>query len=126
MLSLGTFRKNASKLSGKTWHQVFLLALLLIISSCDNATPNASSEFMVWGNCNMCKSTIEKSLDVKGVSTADWNKDSKLIAVAYDTTLISLPQLHQLIALSGYDTELEKGDDAAYKELPECCQYQRK
>jgi len=89
-----------------------------------HATKTAS--FKVWGNCDMCKETIEGSLKVDGIATADWNKDTKLMSVAFDSTKISLDQIEKNVASVGYDTELHKGDDKAYAGLPECCQYERK
>ena len=84
------------------------------------------STFKVWGNCETCKETIEGSLKVDGVSAADWNVDSKMIAVSYDTTKISLDQVEKNIASVGYDNVKYKGDDAAYEKLPNCCKYDRR
>ena len=86
----------------------------------------ATSTFKVWGNCEMCKETIEGSLKVDGVSKADWSTETKMINVSYDTTKMSLDQIQKNIALVGYDNEKYKGDDKAYSGLPECCQYERK
>lgn len=86
----------------------------------------ATSTFKVWGNCDMCKETIESSLKVNGVTKADWSTETKMISVAYDTIKISLDQVQKNIASVGYDNEMYKGDDIAYKALPECCQYDRK
>ncbi len=85
-----------------------------------------TSTFKVWGNCEMCKETIEGSLKVEGVSKADWNVDSKIMAVSYDEKKISLDQIQKNIASVGYDNLKYKGDDKAYSQLPECCQYERK
>lgn len=84
------------------------------------------SKFKVWGNCNTCKETIEKSLQVKGATNADWNTDTKIMTVLYDTTLISLDQIEKNIAAAGYDNVKYRGNDNAYSQLPDCCQYQRK
>lgn len=85
-----------------------------------------TSTFKVWGNCEMCKETIEGSLKVDGVTKADWNKESKIITIAYDDKKITLDQIQKNIALVGYDNEKYKGNDSAYNELPGCCQYDRK
>jgi len=109
----------------------------LIATACGNKTENAInktetqngvtvSTFKVWGNCEMCKETIEGSLNVNGISKADWNVDSKIMTVTYDNSKISLDQIQKNIATAGYDNEKYKGDDSAYKELPDCCQYDRK
>lgn len=93
-----------------------------------NETENraTTSTFKVWGNCEMCKKTIESSLKTEGITKADWNVDSKIITVTYDNSRITLEQIQKNIASVGYDNEKFKGDDDAYKNLPECCQYKRK
>lgn len=99
--------------------------VLLLISSC-NGIPNAKTEtFKVWGNCGMCKKTIEKALAVDGIK-ADWNKTTKMITVTYDSKKYTIAQIHKMIAAAGYDTELERGNDVAYSKLHECCKYDRK
>ena len=82
--------------------------------------------FTVWGNCEMWKETIEKSLKVEGVERANWDVDKKLINVKFDANKINLDQIQKNIALAGYDNVKYKGDDKAYKKLHACCQYERK
>jgi len=97
-------------------------------SSLKTVTVNGTttSTFKVWGNCEMCKETIEGALKVDGVSKADWNVETKVMTVSYDTTKISLDQIMKYIAGVGYDTEKYKSDDKTYSNLPGCCQYERK
>lgn len=108
-------------------------AFLILAVSCNSGTNNESainsnktSSFKVWGNCNMCKETIESSLKVEGIAHADWNTESKVITISYDSTKISLGQIQKNIASVGYDNDAYKGDDKTYSKLPECCQYERK
>ncbi|MBL7891253.1 MAG: heavy-metal-associated domain-containing protein [Bacteroidia bacterium] len=98
---------------------------LVYLSSCAPSSAK-TTEFKVWGNCGMCKETIEGSLKTDGVIEANWNKDTKMIRVKYDTLMINLDDIHKQIAGVGYDTEKMKGDDTAYANLHECCQYKRK
>jgi mercuric ion binding protein len=86
----------------------------------------STSTFKVWGNCDMCKETIETSLKVDGISKADWNTETKMITVSFDSTKINLDQIQKNIANVGYDNVTYKGDDKAYSELADCCQYDRK
>lgn len=106
-----------------------LLTLItaLFISSCSTQpSANAKAEFKVWGNCKMCKKTIESAINKKeGVAQAEWNVKSKQITVAYDSTKISLKDIQQYIAAAGYDNEGLRGDDKAYAGLHECCRYDR-
>lgn len=82
--------------------------------------------FKVWGNCRMCEKTIEKSLKIKGVSNSNWDRDTKMITVIFDSTIITLQSIHKTIASVGHDTELEMADDESYNNLNGCCQYERK
>lgn len=107
----------------------FIFALFFIFSCKNNETQKeglSAASFKVWGNCEMCKETIEKAVAVNGVSKADWNTETKQINVSYDSTKISLDAIQKAIAAAGYDNETYKGDDKAYHLLPECCQYDRK
>ncbi len=81
----------------------------------------------VWGNCGMCKKTIEGALKgVDGVSAASWNKKSKMLDVTFDDSKISAKQIEEKVAASGYDTQNIKADDKAYNGLDKCCKYDRK
>ena len=90
------------------------------------AQSKTETVFGVRGNCGMCKSTIEKSVNnVDGVFEATWDKETKQIAISYDNMKTDVMALHKAIAKSGYDTEKVKADENAYNNLPGCCQYDR-
>lgn len=108
-----------------------LLLCILAMFACggrsnSNVTANSNATFKIWGNCEMCKETIEGSLKVEGIKSADWDKDTKMMTVAFDSTKVTLDQIEKNVSAVGYDTEKFRGDDHAYAGLPECCQYQRK
>lgn len=91
------------------------------------ASNSQTAQFQVWGNCEMCKRTIEKAaLAVNGVSAADWNVDTHQISVSFDPSLVKIEQVHQAIAAAGYDTDQVKADNNAYGKLHTCCQYERR
>ncbi len=105
------------------------LFLAFVLFSCSAGMPEhaVESEFKVWGNCGMCKKTIENSLkEAPGVVSADWNKDTKMMTLVFDTTKTDVRSVQEQIATSGYDTELVRGNDEAYAALHECCLYERK
>ena len=82
--------------------------------------------FKVYGNCDMCKETIEGALKKKdGVLKKDWNTKTKMITVTYDPAKITLQQIHQKIADAGYDTDKAKAKDETYNKLHSCCKYER-
>jgi copper chaperone CopZ len=87
---------------------------------------NTTDTFKVYGNCGMCKKTIEKSLkNVDGVEKANWDKETKIMVVTYDSSIIGLKEIKQKIADVGYDTDSTRATDEAYNNLHGCCQYDR-
>lgn len=88
-------------------------------------TLNKTATFKVYGNCDMCKSRIEKALKTTGVKAADWEKKSKMLTVKYDSSMISEGKIHEYISSAGHDTEKMKAPDKVYKKLHKCCQYER-
>ncbi|MDF2450093.1 MAG: heavy-metal-associated protein [Bacteroidota bacterium] len=103
---------------------VFIFGLFACNSTASSA--DKTETFKVWGNCEKCKVTIENSVKVDGVKEQDWNVESKLMTVKFDTTKITLSGIQQLIAKAGYDNDGFYGDDYAYAKLDGCCQYDRK
>jgi hypothetical protein len=85
-----------------------------------------SETIKVWGNCGMCKTTIEKAAKDAGASTAVWNKTTKMLKITYLASATSGAKVQEKIASVGYDTKDLTAPDAVYNELPECCQYERK
>lgn len=104
----------------------FLFSILALSTYAQKATSNAKETMKVWGNCGMCKSTIEKAAKKGGAATADWDKETKVLTVSYPTDKSSSQQIQQAIAKAGYDTQDLTGDDKAYSKLPGCCHYDRK
>ena len=80
----------------------------------------------VWGNCGMCKKTIEKSAKDAGATTAEWNEETHVLAVAYKPSKTSATKIQQAIAGAGYDTQDMTADTKAYDKLHGCCKYDRK
>lgn len=85
-----------------------------------------TSEFSVYGICNMCKSRIERTTQkVIGVASAKWDKKTRILKVSYDTQQTNVTEIKQALAVAGHDTEDVKADVAAYDKLPACCLYDR-
>ena len=119
--------------------QTLSLLIVIAITSCNSESAKinsvtetkyenglAESTFKVWGNCGMCEEKIETSLKVDGVNEADWDSETKIITVLYDTNKISLDKIHKNIVGVGYDTDKYKSEDSTYSNLHECCKYDRK
>lgn len=79
----------------------------------------------VYGNCEMCKANIEKAGNLKNVSTVEWNKDTKMATLSYDSKKTNQDEILKRIALAGYDSEKFLAPDDVYSKLSGCCQYNR-
>lgn len=85
-----------------------------------------TSVFKVWGNCGMCKETIEGAAKSSGATFAEWNKDSKMLTVKYAAVKTSDDKIQKSIADAGYDNEKYTAPSEAYNGLHACCKYDRK
>lgn len=105
----------------------FTLVVLSVVSwvslSAQLSKQDTTISFKVSGVCVQCKQRIQKSLKIKGVQSASWDVDSKMVTVTYAPSIISEDQLQETVASVGHDTEKKKAKDAIYKALPECCHY---
>ena len=106
---------------------IYLMCSFLLISFISIAqTPNKTETFKVYGNCGMCKKTIESSLKKKdGVVSKQWDVNTKMLTVTYDPSKITIQQIGQKVADVGYDNQYTTAPDAKYTALDGCCQYDR-
>ena len=89
-------------------------------------TSLTKTQFTVYGNCGMCKKTIEGALkDVQGVALANWDGETAQMSVAYDAKQIGLDKIKQRIADVGYDSDTHRAKKEVYDKLYGCCQYDR-
>lgn len=77
----------------------------------------------VSGNCEMCKTRIEKAAKVEGVSKAEWNVKTKVLTLVYDSSKVKSDDVQKKIAAAGHDTPKFKASAKAYGALPGCCKY---
>ncbi len=108
----------------------FSLILSFVLLSTMSLTADAGNlkteTFKVWGNCGMCKATIEKAAkSVSGVKSADWNIKTDMLTVSFQEDKTTLDDIKKAIAASGYDSETHRATDEAYNNLHGCCQYER-
>jgi len=104
-----------------------VLLFSLLFSNFSFAQQSLKKENLkVWGNCGMCKKTIENAAKSAGATAANWNEESKQLKVSYAANKTSGEKIQQAIAAKGYDTKDFTGNEEAYKNLHSCCQYERK
>ena len=100
--------------------------LLFSSSSCNAQIKNAKTEIVkIYGNCEMCEKTIETAGNVKKVANVEWNKDSKMATITYDSIKTNQDEILKRIALAGYDSDKFLAPDDVYSKLAGCCQYER-
>lgn len=111
----------------KTFKNIFLaFVATFFFTGCDAQIKNQKTETVkVYGNCGMCKRTIEKAANEKGLVKANWDIDTDMLTVTYDQTKTNTDAILKKVAYAGYDSDLFRAPDEAYKNLPECCQYDR-
>ncbi len=103
-----------------------LIALVFITVTTVTAQTEKKETFKVAGNCGMCETRIEKAAtSVDGVLSADWDKETKMIDVKYDSEKVDAQKVHMAIAKVGHDTKMHKASDEVYDKLPGCCKYER-
>ncbi|MEI6586981.1 MAG: carboxypeptidase-like regulatory domain-containing protein, partial [Sediminibacterium sp.] len=88
-----------------------------------NQSPFTIISFKVFGACEQCKDRIETALKIKGVKSADWNVDTKQLALEYNPAVISLEKIENKIVAVGHDLTNKKAKNVIYKSLPSCCLY---
>ena len=90
-----------------------------------NQSATKTETFKVWGQCDMCKARIEKTVKAEGISTALWDEKSQMLTVTFDPAKTSKEALSKKLASVGHDTEKFKATDEVYAKLPGCCHYER-
>lgn len=111
----------------KSNSNIFLTIIVLILFPlCNAQTKNQKTETVkIYGNCEICESTIEKAGNLKNQSIVDWNKETKFAIISYDSLKTSKEEILKRIALAGYDSDTFLAPNDTYSNLPSCCQYER-
>jgi copper chaperone CopZ len=115
----------------KTIKLFFVITLLIAVGANVSAQTGTKSSgpktesFKVWGNCDMCKTRIEKAVREEGATSAAWDSKTKMVTVTFDPLKTSVDALSKKIAAVGHDTEKYKAPDDVYSKLPGCCHYER-
>lgn len=101
-----------------------LLSVLLLLCALPLFSQETQeAQLKVNGACGMCKSRIEKTVSVKGVRYARWNKSTKMLTVAFTVPGMTADSLQRRLAAAGHDTERYTAPDSVYAALPACCHY---
>ncbi len=103
-----------------------VITVLLSMSACYGQIKDAKKETVkIYGNCGMCKTTIEMAGNSKKVSKVSWDKETKMATLTYNPNKTSQDEILKKIALAGYDSNKFLAPDDVYAKLPDCCHYDR-
>ncbi len=105
---------------------LFFTLIFFLVAGFSAIGQEKTETFKVYGNCGMCKSRIEKAVKGDGVSSALWNKVTKLMKVECEKNKVYNEILNKKLEEDGHDTELLEAPDKVYEKLPGCCLYDRK
>ena len=88
---------------------------------------NAKYVTEVNGDCEQCQKRIQKAAyTVDGVKSAAWDIETHQLSLILNEEKSSLLDVKKAVAKVGHDTDDVKSEDKDYKNLPTCCQYERK
>jgi len=105
---------------------LMIASVLLSALVCNAQSKNQKTETVkIYANCEMCESTIEKAGNMKNQANVDWDKETKMATISYDSLKTSIEEILKRIALAGYDNDTFLAPDDTYANLPGCCQYER-
>ena len=104
-----------------------MIAIILLLSASSHSQiKNANTEnIKIYGNCAMCKANIEEAGNQKNIAAVNWDKDTQIASVTYDSKKTTKDQILKRIALAGYDNTDFLAPKSAYAKLLECCKYTR-
>ena len=104
---------------------IALFAISFSPMMAQHASGDMTDSIRVNGVCGMYKNRIEKNLKLEGISSANRNKETRLLIVFYDPGKIINDAIQKKIASVGHDTEKYNAEDKVYEKLPGCCHYDR-
>ncbi len=106
---------------------LMLCATLAIFTYCESQINHSKTDTVkIYGNCGMCKKTIEKAGNIETVASVNWDKVTKMAIITFDSTKTNRNEILKRISLAGYDSDLFRAPDNIYNNLHVCCQYERK
>ncbi len=105
---------------------VLSLMMMFLMGTMTLVAQEKNEKIKVYGKCEMCQNRIEKTVKgIDGVKTANWNIDTKMLSVTFDSKKTSDEAIEKAVASVGHDTDKFRADDKTYEALPPCCHYDR-
>jgi Cu(I)/Ag(I) efflux system membrane fusion protein len=103
---------------------ILIATVLCLLAAGVVVAETVDRKMTVQGMCGMCKTRIEKTaLGIDGVTRAEWDIDTKVLTLQFDSAKTKLEAISAELAKVGHDTDRDKADDKVYNALPPCCKY---
>lgn len=102
-----------------------LMFFVLLLMSVFSFAQAVTEQFLVKGNCNMCKARIETTATKAGAISANWSAETQTLTMVLDESKVTCDTILKQVAEAGHDNEKFKASEDAYKALPACCLYTR-
>lgn len=110
----------------KTLVKITIIAFLAFVFTSNTNAQSATTKtetLKVSGNCDMCKTRIEKAAKIDGVTKAEWSVKNKTLTATFDPAKTNIDAIGKKIAAAGHDNDKAKATNVVYEKLPSCCQY---
>jgi copper chaperone CopZ len=110
--------------------RLFVFTLLFLSSTISfgqsDKVKTAEIKTQIWcDHCNECESCGPRIYfglkEHKGIKKIDVDAEANTITVKYDERKVTLDQIEEAIAMSGFDANDRKADPKAYDNLDACC-----
>lgn len=101
-----------------------ILGAFLLFTTFISAQNLSKNQFLVKGNCEMCKERIETTAKKAGAKSARYSIDSQTLTLE-TSEKVSPEDILKKVAEAGHDNEKFKASDETYEKLPGCCHYDR-
>lgn len=106
-----------------------ILMVIAVLLSAQNTFANIKNAKTVTakisGSCQMSETAIKNAGNVKRIANVEWNMNTHMATITFDSTQTDKDEILKRIALAGYDNEAYLAPDRAYSNLSNDCQYKR-
>ena len=105
--------------------KIFIFLLIVpFFSLSQSKSKTVKQDFLVSGNCIMCKNRIETAtLKLNGVKYVNWNPKTDNFSIIFNSKKVSIDEIRSKIAEVGHDNGKYISNLETYDGLPDCCRY---
>jgi periplasmic mercuric ion binding protein len=108
----------------KKYLMIMIAAFTMHYTNAQEATKKKTETVVIQtsAQCGDCEERIESALNyLKGVVFAELDNETKKVTVKYKTSALTVAQIKQKIAETGYAADEVKATEEGIDKLPACC-----